>query len=179
MPRGIMREFKINEISGVDRPAQKGARVAIIKRDTDMTTHTVVQACLANHERASGAFSKAELYRAVCDLAEEDRKPGESVYKARARIQTSHAGAAAVMQAYALAKNEPPSPKAEKRMAPEQFRKQIPGGSVVAQIDSIAEQIAREEKVPLTKARMIAWGRNPDLREAYGRKRSVLPVHAA
>ena len=30
--RRIMRAFKINEISGVDRPAQEGARVAIMKR---------------------------------------------------------------------------------------------------------------------------------------------------
>ena len=33
MPRkSIMREFRINEISGVDNPAQEGARVAIMKR---------------------------------------------------------------------------------------------------------------------------------------------------
>ena len=32
--RNIMRAFKIHEISGVDRPAQSGATVAIMKRDT-------------------------------------------------------------------------------------------------------------------------------------------------
>ena len=31
--RNIMREFRIDEISGVDHPAQEGARVAIMKRD--------------------------------------------------------------------------------------------------------------------------------------------------
>ena len=29
----IMREFRIDEISGVDNPAQEGARVAVMKRD--------------------------------------------------------------------------------------------------------------------------------------------------
>lgn len=33
MSRRIMRSFKLNEISAVDRPAQKGARMTILKRD--------------------------------------------------------------------------------------------------------------------------------------------------
>lgn len=33
MAKGVMHKFKINEISGVDRPAQGPARMAIIKRD--------------------------------------------------------------------------------------------------------------------------------------------------
>ena len=32
MPRKILREFKIDEISGVDNPAQEGARMVIMKR---------------------------------------------------------------------------------------------------------------------------------------------------
>lgn len=34
MAHKIIREFKLNEISGVDRPAQKGALAVIMKRDT-------------------------------------------------------------------------------------------------------------------------------------------------
>jgi hypothetical protein len=35
--RTVMRSFKLDEISGVDRPAQQGARVAIMKREAPLT----------------------------------------------------------------------------------------------------------------------------------------------
>lgn len=37
MPRRVMREFKIDEISAVDSPAQKGARATILKRGSAQT----------------------------------------------------------------------------------------------------------------------------------------------
>lgn len=39
--RNIMTEFQIDEISGVDNPAQKGAKVAIMKRDSLFGEDTV------------------------------------------------------------------------------------------------------------------------------------------
>lgn len=42
MPRRIMREFRINEISAVDSPAQKGARATILKRDEPGDDQTVL-----------------------------------------------------------------------------------------------------------------------------------------
>lgn len=39
MPRRIMREFRMNEISGVDLPAQKGALATFMKRQTDATAN--------------------------------------------------------------------------------------------------------------------------------------------
>lgn len=35
MPKRIMEDFRIDEISAVDRPAQKGARARIMKRQTE------------------------------------------------------------------------------------------------------------------------------------------------
>ena len=42
MPPGIMTKFRIAELSGVDKPAQEGARVAIMKRETSMRDYDEV-----------------------------------------------------------------------------------------------------------------------------------------
>lgn len=54
----IMRAFKMNEISAVDRPAQAGARMTILKRDTSNDTH--------GHERIND-MTDAELQKAISD----------------------------------------------------------------------------------------------------------------
>ena len=42
MPKNIMREFRIDRISGVDLPAQQGAIVAIMKRTTPEDVHNEI-----------------------------------------------------------------------------------------------------------------------------------------
>jgi hypothetical protein len=60
MTKRIMRAFKMNEISAVDRPAQAGARMTILKRDnsTDNNTH--------GHERIND-MTDAELKKMLDD----------------------------------------------------------------------------------------------------------------
>lgn len=58
MTKRIMRAFKMNEISAVDRPAQAGARMTIMKRDTsnDNENH--------GHERIND-MTEAELQKKI------------------------------------------------------------------------------------------------------------------
>ena len=66
MPKRIMREFRIDEISGVDNPAQEGARVAILKRaESPGGTYPLVvdAAALEN-------VVKREIQKGMGDLAD-------------------------------------------------------------------------------------------------------------
>lgn len=56
--RRIMRAFRINEVSAVDRPAQAGARMTILKRDNSNDTH--------GHERIED-MTEAEMKKMLDD----------------------------------------------------------------------------------------------------------------
>lgn len=61
--RRIMRTFKMNEISAVDRPAQVGARMRIMKRDDHPITNRndLEKAILAIGQAADPAAAKADI----------------------------------------------------------------------------------------------------------------------
>jgi len=60
MAKNIMRAFKMNEISAVDRPAQAGARMTIMKRDTSNDNNS------NGHERIND-MTDAELQKMIAD----------------------------------------------------------------------------------------------------------------
>ena len=60
MAKNIMRAFKMNEISAVDRPAQAGARMTIMKRDTSNDNNST------GHERIND-MTDAELKKMLDD----------------------------------------------------------------------------------------------------------------
>ena len=72
MPRKrIMREFRIDEISGVDNPAQEGARVAIMKRAEpkgDIPPHGSYSLTLDTSELEN--MVKSEMQKGMGDLAD-------------------------------------------------------------------------------------------------------------
>jgi hypothetical protein len=62
------------------------------------------------------------------------------------------------------------------RQPVEEFRKTMPGGSAVEQIDAIAQKIAADEKISLPVARARAWDRNPKLLAMYNAAKAQ-PTH--
>lgn len=101
--RNIMRAFKISEISAVDRPAQEGAKAAIIKRNTNDTGDVEMDA--------------KELEKKVADLTAQLAKmktDGEAVAKKLADAETANtdlvakAAAAAEDAEYATVKAKKP-----------------------------------------------------------------------
>jgi hypothetical protein len=71
MAKRVMRAFKIDEISGVDRPAQQGARVAIMKRNavpapaTEAIAKGIYDAVSSSSGNPPGARSFADLIAAT------------------------------------------------------------------------------------------------------------------
>lgn len=73
MPRRIMRAFKLHEISCVDRPAQEGARMTIMKRAQPVVAATAIAKYVApmmDSAMKPGARTFEEVYRA----SEEQRR---------------------------------------------------------------------------------------------------------
>src|SRR5262245_30598248 len=72
--RRVMRRFKLSEISAVDRPAQKGATMTIMKREED---HPTRETHPMEHEH--------DFYKIAADLRELDSSLSvtESFSKAR------------------------------------------------------------------------------------------------
>ena len=130
-----------------------------------MDLDTITKAAAANPIAAAAIYNKAEIYSAVCGIAAQIRKPGETIEKARVRAAATPEGTA-LMKAYAAA---PKAKAAEKvaRASVEDLRKSMPGGDVVAQIDEIARKISADEKISMARARGEAWKRNPKLLALY------------
>ena len=67
--RRIMRAFKINEISAVDRPAQSRARMVILKRDSGGDISAAAEELSASNDRFSKMFRalteepRAQIFR--------------------------------------------------------------------------------------------------------------------
>lgn len=81
MPRRIMREFRIEEISAVDSPAQKGARAAILKRDAGTRTTLVTKG-----DDAGKVLVEAEDgHQHILDVT---RRVGETSYAASGAGET-------------------------------------------------------------------------------------------
>lgn len=76
MARRIMRSFTLGEISAVDRPAQKGARMTIIKRDFSQEERDNLASTGA--AMSDGSFpikSKSDLENAIHDWGRAGSKP--------------------------------------------------------------------------------------------------------
>lgn len=58
---GVMTKFKIHELSGVDRPAQAGARAVIMKRDGEMAIDPIIKREFSDDKRKELAESGAAL----------------------------------------------------------------------------------------------------------------------
>lgn len=95
----ILRKFRIDEISSVDRPAQAGARAVLLKRAPDPTAkqrtgphgderdeaHGWLVA-EGRKLRASGGVDVDEIDRQLMEMAHEMRKAGESDEQSFARL---------------------------------------------------------------------------------------------
>lgn len=72
---GVMTKFRIDELSGVDNPAQKGARAAIMKRDDDTdstqgdTMSNLIIKALGLPEDASEKEAADAIAKSISDLA--------------------------------------------------------------------------------------------------------------
>ncbi len=88
----IMRKFRIDEISSVDRPAQEGARAVIMKRapDDDHDDHDDETrqglAAEGRRLRASGGVDIDEIDRQLLDMARVARKPDETAEQSFSRL---------------------------------------------------------------------------------------------
>ena len=120
------------------------------------------RAALVDFERAAQTFNRDELYEAIHDIAEEIRKPGESVEQARVRAQATPEGER-IMKAYRIAKSAPTMPQTFTKMV----RPNGKASAIVEQIDEIARDIASKEGISSAQARVRAWQRNPDLKQKY------------
>lgn len=122
---------------------------------------------IADPVAAARTYSKSELYGCLDAMTREaGLKPGESIEHARYRIGKTAEGAA-ILKAHSLAKAEPVKKTTAPAETPEQFRKSMPGGDIVAQIDELAAKLAREQNVSPAKAKSMAWDQRPDLLQQY------------
>ena len=131
------------------------------------------KAAMENPVATAAIFDRAEIYSAIEKMAEELKQVSETMFQARVRVQNSELGRQ-IMKAYSLApKAKAPVPVQKVSVA--ELRKSMPngGGDVIAQIDKIAADIARDEKVTMVKARDQAWQRNPKLLAMYNAAKGI------
>jgi len=121
-------------------------------------------------QAAARAFNKSELYAVIDGMARESQKQGETIEKARVRVGETPEGRT-ILMAHGLAPRAA-SPRDAELDSPEIIRKGVPGGDVVARIDTIAAKISREEGLSEAKSRAAAWSRNPDLKTEYDAAKS-------
>ena len=93
----VLKKIVIEEISGVDRPAQKHARVVMLKRDntedyieTGDEAVTEIRKLQKNGDFAD--FQKHDYMQLLNSLAEEIQLEGESIQKAFTRGLETPAG---------------------------------------------------------------------------------------
>ena len=90
MKRRIMRKFRIDEISSVDRPAQQGARAVIMKRfdpdDGSLDETRQGLAAAGRRLRASGGVDIDEIDRQLLDMARAARKADETAEQSFFRL---------------------------------------------------------------------------------------------
>ncbi len=80
--RKIMRSFKLDEVSAVDKPAQEGARMTLMKRASgDDLVSQIIEECLINKD-----FAKAYHAEAVESLGADVAKTGLDYF---AKLETS------------------------------------------------------------------------------------------
>jgi hypothetical protein len=77
MPRNIMREFRLDEISAVDRPAQAHAKFAIAKRHAPQTQDPVIAATLVRDWLAKVDEPGAKTFDEVLAEREAQRQAAE------------------------------------------------------------------------------------------------------
>jgi hypothetical protein len=102
--RNIMRAFKISEISAVDRPAQEGAKAAIIKRNSNANT-------------GDGSMTEKELQKKIDDLAAELAKVKAD---GEAKIGDLSTANAELVTKAAAATEEAETLKAKGKLTPQQ-----------------------------------------------------------
>ena len=78
MKKRILKSLTIDSISAVDRPAQKGATVRIIKS--------------ANHEETKMTFKKADVLKATIEEMAKRLSPNENKFIAIAKLLNTPAG---------------------------------------------------------------------------------------
>jgi hypothetical protein len=105
--RNIMRAFKINEISAVDRPAQEGARAMILKRATTTNTGDV-------------KMDAKELEKKVADLTAELTKMKTDGEAATAKVTELEKANAELTAKAAAAAEEAETLKAKGKLTPQQ-----------------------------------------------------------
>src|SRR5262249_50281287 len=87
----IMRAFKMTEISGVDRPCQEAARAVITKSEE------------ISQKEQHMTTTKADIHKLISELAEKDRKPGETQEQSYARFIARHPDGEKLYKCYKLA----------------------------------------------------------------------------
>lgn len=84
--RRILRSLRVDEISGVDRPAQAPAGAVLRKRDT-MNTEEIIQEAIGVHVDGQEPRHTAEEYdAALLGVARLDQKASENLAQALARV---------------------------------------------------------------------------------------------
>jgi hypothetical protein len=124
----------------------------------DNFAKNVRRAAVADPARAAAMFNKQELYDVITQEAAGTKGPCETSEQARVRVMNSPDGAQ-IYKAYSLAK-----------AAPETFAKKhaaqpLPGRDVLDEVQRRAEEIAREQKIPIVQARARAW--TQELKQKY------------